>query len=60
VLDLSELALDFADEESPLEDELAELLDEESLELLSLLAVDDAAVDEPSDESVLGALPLLA
>ena len=60
MLDLSELALDFADEESPLEDELAELFDEEPLELLSPLAVDDASADEPSDESVLGALPLLA
>jgi hypothetical protein len=60
VLDLSELALGFADEESPLEDELAELFDGEPLELLSPLAVDDASADEPSDESVLGALPLLA
>lgn len=60
MLDLSELALDFGGAESPLEDELAELLADAPLELLSLLAVDEAAGAEPSAASVLAALPLLA
>lgn len=60
MLDLSELSLAFADVESPLEDELAELLDDEPLELLSLLALDEASAGEPSAESVLVVLPLLA
>ena len=66
-MDLSELELDLAEEESPLEDELEAGLDDElpadePLELpLSLLAVDVAAgADELSDASVLAALLLLA
>jgi hypothetical protein len=58
VEDLSELALDFADEESPLDDELAAELSDDEL-LLSLLADDEAAAVDPS-ESVFDVLPLLA
>jgi hypothetical protein len=66
LVDLSELELDLAEEESPLEDELGAELDEppadEPLELpLSLLVADAAAgADELSDASVLAALVLLA
>jgi hypothetical protein len=58
---LSELALDFAGEESPLEDELAAeaLLAEPLVPLLSLLADDDAS-EEDLSESLFPALPLLA
>jgi hypothetical protein len=66
LVDLSELELDLAEEESPLEDELgAELDDElpadEPLELPPSLEDDAAAgADELSDASVLAALVLLA
>jgi hypothetical protein len=67
LVDLSELELDLAEEESPLEDELGAELDdelpaEEPLELpLSLLADDAAAgAEELSETSVLAALVLLA
>ncbi len=67
LVDLSELELDLADEESPLEEALdAELDDELAADEpfeppLSLLAVEVAAgADELSDASVLAALLLLA